>query len=213
MTVVETYRSPRAASSAGRRLLRLHLVSRQAPTALAALLGCALVLRLALQAHLVPLHEASGRQVPVLVEGMAAAIVVLTARNPFGEAERTAGGRLPWLRLGTALLMTGAAVALLMAACAGARLPGGTLDVLRDVAGMTGIGLLCAPVIGGGVAWLGPLTYVAAAEFTLTQDWHSPWMWTGRPPHDLGAALCAGLAFVAGTAFMTLRGSRDRADE
>ena len=37
-----------------------------------------------------------------------------------------------------------------------------------------------------------------------------PWLWPGRPSHDLGAALCAGLVFAAGLAVVTLRGARDR---
>ena len=41
----------------------------------------------------------------------------------------------------------------LTAAGTGAHLAGGTLDVLRNLAGVTGIGLLCAATLGGGLAW------------------------------------------------------------
>ena len=41
----------------------------------------------------------------------------------------------------------------------------------------------------------------------------TPWLWPGRPPHDLGAAICAGLVFAIGVAAFTARGARDPADE
>jgi len=94
----------------------------------------------------------------------------------------------------------------------------GNLDVLRNVAGLTGIGLLCAALVGGGVAWIGPTAYMIAGVYALYTQWHSPavttpWMWPGRPPHDLGAALCAGLVFSCGLALFAVRGARDRAGE
>jgi hypothetical protein len=48
----------------------------------------------------------------------------------------------------------------------------------------------------------------------LYTQWHppaltTPWIWPARPPHDLGAAICAGLAFTAGMVVITVRGARD----
>ncbi|MGH3288694.1 MAG: hypothetical protein ACRDPD_29120 [Streptosporangiaceae bacterium] len=106
-----------------------------------------------------------------------------------------------------------AAVGALAAGAAAAGLDGGNLAILRNAAGLDGIGLLSAAVVGGGLAWIGPLTYAAVAEFALVQGWATPWMWPGRPPHDLGGALCAGLAFAAGLTVITLRGARDSAHE
>jgi hypothetical protein len=66
-------------------------------------------------------------------------------------------------------------------------------------------------VLGGPLAWIGPLTYLVIAEYGLTGvNWPTPWIWPGRPPHDLGAALCAGLVLAAGLAVITVRGARDR---
>lgn len=45
---------------------------------------------------------------------------------------------------------------MLTAAGTGSHLVRGTLDVLRNLAGMTGIGLVCAAMLGGGLAWVGP---------------------------------------------------------
>jgi hypothetical protein len=97
---------------------------------------------------------------------------------------------------------------------------GGTLDVLRNVAGLTGIGLLGAAVLGGALAWVGQMAYLLVALYalyalyTLYTQWHgpaltTPWLWPARPPHDLGALLCAGAVFAAGLVIITMRGARD----
>jgi hypothetical protein len=142
-------------------------------------------------------------RLPLVLEAGCAALIAVTAASPFGEPERATGRRLPFLRLGAALGLTAAAVGALAAAGAGAQLAGGTLDVLRNTAGLTGIGLLCAAVLGGGLAWTGPLGYLVAGTYALYGNWHglgvtTPWLWPARPPHDVGAALCAGLMFAAG---------------
>ena len=87
--------------------------------------------------------------------------------------------------------------------------------MLRNVAGMTGIGLLCAAVLGGGLAWAGPLAYMVVAAYELYAAWHggaltTPWIWPGRPPHDAGAAICAGRVFAAGILVITVRGRATR---
>jgi hypothetical protein len=89
--------------------------------------------------------------------------------------------------------------------------------VLRNVAGLTGIGLLCAAALGRpGLA--GPLAYIVVAAYELYAACHggaltTPWIWPGRPPHDAGAAICAGLVFAVGILVITVRGARDSASE
>ena len=46
----------------------------------------------------------------MIIEGGAAAVLVITTHSPFGEPERTASRWLPYLRLGTVLAMTGVAI-------------------------------------------------------------------------------------------------------
>ena len=115
---------------------------------------------------------------------------------------------LPYLRLGTAVGLTAAAFGALCAGAAVEQLPGGTLDILRNTAGMTGIGLLLAGVIGGALAWVGPMAYMVVCLFAVSDGWTTPWLWPARPPHDLGGALCAGLVFAAGLIVATVRGAR-----
>jgi hypothetical protein len=203
-------RSPRAAV----RLVRLHAASRRVPAAVTAIAVCALGLRIALTGHW---DSYGALQLPLVFETAAACVITATAASPLGEPERITGRWLPYLRLVVTLALTAAAVGALAAAGAGTHLAGGTLDVLRNVAGITGIGLLCAATISGGLAWIGPAAFLIPGVYALYTQWHhpaltTPWLWPGRPPHDLGAAICAGLVFAAGVAVITARGARDAAD-
>ena len=199
----------------GVRLARLHLASRRVPAALAAVIGSAIVLRIALQWE----WDAYGAlQLPLIFESACAAVIATATASPFGEPERATGRRLPLLRLGAVLASTAAAVGALAAAGAGAHLAGGAVDVLRNTAGLTGIGLLCAALLGGSRAWIGPLAYLLIAAYSLYTLWHgpalsSPWIWPARPTHDIGAGICAGLVFAAGLMTVMARGARDPAGE
>ncbi|MCW3817411.1 hypothetical protein ONA91_23450 [Micromonospora sp. DR5-3] len=203
---------PGGAARVGLRLAHLHLASRRVPAALAAVAACAVGLRIAL------LHghwtAYGARQLPLIFETGCAVVIAATTASPFGEPERATGRWLPFLRLGTALVLTAAAAGALAAAGTGAHLAGGTLDVLRDTAGLTGLGLLCAAALGGPLAWAGPAGYLMVALYALYTQWHgpaltTPWIWPARPPHDVGAAICAGLVFAGGVLLIAVRGARD----
>ena len=200
---------------AGMRLLRLYAASRRVPVAIGAIAACAVGLRIALTGHW---DSYGALQLPLVFEAGAAAAITVTTASPIGEPERVTGRWLPFLRLATVLALTAAAAGALIAAGAGAHLAGGTLDVLRNLAGITGIGLLCAAVLGGGLAWAGPAGYLVAGAYALYTQWHgpaltTPWLWPARPPHDLGAAICAGLVFAIGVTVIAVRGARDPAGE
>jgi hypothetical protein len=204
-------RPPRA----GMRLVRLYTAGRRIPAALAAIVACALGLRIALTGHW---DSYGALQLPLVFETAAAIAITVTTASPFGEPERITGRWLPYLRLAATLVLTAAAIGALAAAGTGAHLAGGTLAVARNLAGITGIGLLCAAMAGGGLAWIGPVGYLIPGMYALYTQWHhpaltTPWLWPGRPPHDLGAAICAGLVFAAGVAVITVCGARDPADE
>ena len=197
------------------RLLRLHAASRRVPAAIAVIAACAIALRIALIGHW---DSYGALQLPLVFEAGSAVAITITTASPIGEPERVTGRWLPFLRLATALALTAAAAGALAAAGTGAHLAGGTLDVLRNLAGMTGIGLLCAAALGGGLAWAGPAGYLVVGAYGLYTQWHgpaltTPWIWPARPPHDLGAAICAALVFTLGMTVITMRGAHDPADE
>ncbi|HEV3295507.1 MAG TPA: hypothetical protein VG123_41560 [Streptosporangiaceae bacterium] len=199
---------------AGLRLAGLHLVSRRVPAALGVLAGLGAVLWAALRWHWnIAGGPAAQQVIPLVIETATAGVIAVTTYGPFGEPERATGRWLPWLRLATAVGLTAAAVGALAAGATGGYLPGGSLALLRNVGGMAGIGLLAAAVLGGALAWAGPMAYLLIAESALAAGWTTPWIWPARPPHDTGAAICAGLVFAAGLAVFTVRGARISARE
>jgi hypothetical protein len=190
----------------------LYAVGRRIPAAIATIVGCAVALRIALIWHW---DSYGALQLPLVFEAGCAAAISITAASPFGEPERVTGRWLPFLRLAAALTLTAAAVAALAAAGTGAHLTGGALAAARNLAGMTGVGLLCAAVVGGGLAWSGPVGYLVLGAYGLYTQWHgpaltTPWIWPARPPADLGAAVCAGVAVAIGIVVTTVWGARDR---
>ncbi len=193
--------------AAGARLAWLHLRSRRVPSALLALALAGAALRAVQHWHLMS-GGALAQQGPMVIEAGAAVLVAMTTHSPFGEAERGAGRWLPYLRLGTALALTGIAIGALQLGVTGASLPGGVLVLARNVIGITGIGLLASLVTGGPLAWIPPLGYLGFAEYALTGAWRNPWTWPVRPPADRGAWICAALVFAAGLAAVTFRGAR-----
>jgi hypothetical protein len=201
--------------TAGLRLAWLYAVSRRIPAAVATVAACAAALRIALTWH----WDAYGAlQLPLVFETAAAAAITVSTTSPLGEPERVAGPRLPGLRLAGTAVLTVLAVSALAAAGTGGHLAGGAADVLRNLAGITGLGLLCAGVLGGGLSWTGPAGYLVVGVYALYTQWHgpaltTPWLWPARPPRDLGAAVCAGLVFAAGLALVTWRGARDAVSE
>jgi len=203
-----------AAGSAARpalRLIRLHLASRRVTAALATIAACALALRIALHWSW---DTYGALQLPLIFESGCAAAVGITMGSPFGEPERATGRWLPLLRLGSGIAMTATVVVALAVASIGAHLAGGIADVARNVVGLVGIGLLCATLLGGALAWTGPVVYMLVGAYGLYTDWHppaltSPWIFPARPQHDLGGALCAAAVFAAGIATATWRGARE----
>jgi hypothetical protein len=200
---------------AGMRLVRLYATSRRVPAAVAAIAACALGLRLALIGRW---DSYGALQLPLVFETAAVTAIIVTVASPLGEPERITGRWLHYLRLAATLALTAVAIGALAAAGTGAHLAGGTPDVLRNVAGITGLGLLCAAMINSGLGWIGPAAYLLPGAYALYTQWHhpaltTPWLWPARPPHDLGAAICAGLVFAVGVAVITVRGGRDPVGE
>jgi hypothetical protein len=205
----EPARPRRLLDLAGLRLMRLHLASRRVPGALAALAVCGLVLRAALYWHW-SLGSGNGApELALVLETGAASVIAVTAQSPFGDPERATGRWLPYLRLAGAVLLTAAAFGALAAGSAAGGLPGGIPALLRNVAGMTGTGLLAAAILGGALGWTAPLVYLVVTESAFAGSWTTPWAWPTRPPHDLGGALCAGAVFAAGLLATTVRGARE----
>jgi hypothetical protein len=192
------------------RLAWLYAVSRRVPAALGLLaaLGCLLWAALRWCWNIAG-GPATQQVLPLVIETGAAAVIAVTTYGPFGEPERATGRWLPWLRLAAALVLTAAAFGALAAGATGGALPGGTLALLRNLAGMTGLGLLSAAALGGAFGWTGPMAYWLITETALAAGWTTPWVWPARPPDDRGAAICASAVFAAGIVAVMVFGVRD----
>jgi hypothetical protein len=223
MAVTDIQKPPPAARlaawdvSPAARLAWLHLRSRRAPAALVALLACGVALWASLRYHWwLGTGNAAG-EVPMILQGCAAAIIAVTMHSPFGEPERATGRWLPLLRAGLVLALCGAVIgffALGAAAAydprAGVYLAGGILPVARNVLGLTGIGLIFCLITGALIAWIGPLAFTAIAQYALIANYSGPLTWPTRPPADRGGWIAAMVVFAAGLIAFTIRGARIR---
>jgi hypothetical protein len=182
--------------------------------ALALLTGLGALLWAALHWHWnIAGGPAAQQFIPLTIQTGAAALIAVTTYGPFGEPERAAGGWLPWLRLGAAGALTTIAFGALAAAAAAGAMPGGTLALLRNLGGITGIGLLSAAVLGGAFGWTGPMAYLLITEGALAHRSTTPWIWPTRPPHDRGGAICACLVIAAGLVLITVHRPREAGRE
>jgi hypothetical protein len=220
MTAIDVQQPRASASTAGRirsaaRLVWLHLLCRRVPAALAALVGCGVFLWASLAYHWWLGTGPQAAEMPMIMEGGAAAIIAVATYTPLGETERATGRWLPVLRLVTALALCGAAIGILAVAAAvaydpkhGVVLAGGVLAVTRNVLGMAGIGLLCSLVTGGLLAWIGPLAFMAVSQFALIANHTWPWTWPARPAADRGGWIAAMTVLAAALVAYTIRGPR-----
>jgi hypothetical protein len=191
------------------RLARLYLVSRRVPAALGLLAALGALLAAALHGRwYIAGGPAAQHLIPLTIETAAAAIVAVSTYSPFGEPEQATGRLRPYLRLACAVMLTSAAGATLAAGATAGHLPGGNLAIIRDLAGITGTGLLAATALGGAFGWTGPMAYLLVTESALSAGWNTPWIWASRPPHDIHAALCAAVIFASGAVLVTVRGDR-----
>lgn len=205
---------PGRLAAAGLRLTRLHLVSRRVPVAVVLIAALGAVLWSSLHWHWNIAGGVAARNfIALTIQTGAAAVITVATYGPFGEPERAAGRWLPWLRLGSAALLTAAAFAALAAGASAGRLPGGDLALLRNVGGLAGVGLLAAVVLGGSFAWTGPMAYLLITEGAFAHRSTTPWIWPTRVPHDRGGAICAGLVIVAGLVLFSVRGPRESGRE
>jgi hypothetical protein len=203
--------------SAAGPLIWLHFRSRRVPPALAGLAACAVALWAALEYHWSLGGAGGATEIPMIIEGAAAAIIAVTTHGPFGESERATGRWLPFLRLSMALALSGAAIGLLALAAAvayrpqtGVYLYSGVLGVAQNVVGFAGVGLIFSLVTGGMIAWIGPLGLVVINQFALIANYSEPLTWAARPATDRGGWIAAIVVCAAGLAAFTIRGPRVR---
>lgn len=190
-----------------RRLIRLHLNSRQTPRALILLAAIAVILR---ASHPVTKDTNLHAQVTLmLVTVAAAAVIAASTRTPFGEPEHTASSSLPTLRLAHLTILTATTTATLAIAACTATYGMSAPAIMRNAAGLTGMALLTAALLGAHLAWTAPLGYVMYCGAQLDQQVSNLWTWPTQPTSDHTATGVAAALLVAGITAVTLTGARD----
>jgi hypothetical protein len=190
-----------------RRLIGLHWRSRQVGRAALGLIVVALALR---AGH----HWTSGdglfpQVLLLLLDAAAATIIATSAGSPFGEAENTASRPLPLLRLTHLVTLTGIALAAVGPTALTTTYAISGPAVLRDLAGLTGIALLSAALLGAHLAWAAPLGYVVYCGGELDLHISNLRSWPTLPAGNHPATFLAAALLTAGLAAVSLAGTRD----
>jgi cytochrome c biogenesis protein CcdA len=105
---------------------------------------------------------------PIVLPVVPAILIALTARSPFGEAERAAGSFLPKLELtNTAFLIVWSVLLMLIASTASTLPDFGSLTI-RNFAGYLGLALIGNRLLGAEAGWIPPAIYAPAAALYRT---------------------------------------------
>jgi hypothetical protein len=139
---------------------------------------------------------------PIVPPLGAAAVIVAGNLAPFGELETTMSHPLAPLRLLHMLGLLAVAVLFLAAANDWAH-----WTVTRNVAGLTGLALLAARLVGGTLAWALPLCFgIQALETSPAIAWNWPLHGAG----DARAAAIAAALLLIGLGAIVPAGAPDR---
>jgi hypothetical protein len=187
-------------------LLSLHLRSHRAGWVTLLALAAAVLRRI-----LGPWTSGSGpfdTMLSLMFVAAAGTLITAGMATPFGDAERSASGLLPLLRLsqlaGTSLV---AAVGFALAAGTGGLSTAGNL---RDLGGFIGIALLTGVAVGAGRCWVAPLGYVVLCAGEVDLGQHALWAWPTLPITDPQATIVAGILLILGAVVVSAGGLPDR---
>lgn len=115
----------------------------------------------------------------LLVPLVAACAIGFSARSPFGEEEQTASRSLPNIRFCHIVGLFVYGVLVLSVATLAWELEYAGWTLTRNFAGLVGLALLSARVVGSGLSWVVPLAYgVLAVTVNILSDNPPKGMWT-----------------------------------
>lgn len=151
---------------------------------------------------------------PLIVIPLLPAVVIgVSTRSPFGDTELSVSRSLPLLRfIHLAGLLTGGVIALALAANAWI-FDSIEWELVRNLAGYTGLALIGARLLGSGLSWVVPLGYGVIAFMLTATDPKSRWAWPGEWPLDRWSVTVAMVLIVVGLLTVTLQAERDTGDD
>lgn len=146
----------------------------------------------------------------IVIPLLPAVVIGGSARSPFGDIERTASRCVSRLRFGhlAGLLVWGSLV--LMLAGVTWNVASIEWELVRNLAGYTGIAFLGARVAGTGLSWVAPLGY---ATIALLADPDSRLTWPNRLPYDQWSLVVAMTLLAIGLVAITVHGERENPGE
>jgi hypothetical protein len=149
----------------------------------------------------------------VLFPLFAGGILGVVTASPFGELERTASRPLIDLRaIQTKGLLAIAAVGLLAATWTW-QIDGARELTLRNLSGFAGLSLLAAVLIGGRLAWIGPVAYGLGSYAMIADGNNHGWVLPFQPAgSDLAAAVAVSV-LLGGLVLISLRGPHETSNE
>jgi hypothetical protein len=170
------------------RLLVLHLRSRRTSSALVVI--AAVVLTCWATSPWATDESPTAWLLLLLPVAAAAAVISLSTAGPFGDVE-LATNPLPRLRFLHLVAMVPAAIALFA-------LTGDPAEMIRNLAGFTGLTLLTASALGPAASWVTALAYTVLCGGAVDLHYASAWTWPILPTTDLNAMTIAVGLLVAG---------------
>lgn len=190
------------------RLWYLYLRSRLTGWATAALLITGVAAWLALRETSYP--EADVTMPLVVLPLLPAVVIGASTRSPFGDTELSVSYSLPSLRFGhlAGLLFIGGLI--LAGAASGWNPDAIGWELIRNLAGYTGLAFLGARLLGSGICWVVPLGYGVAA---LLLNPKSRLAWPSQFPNDGWSIAIAAAIVVIGLRAITSQRSLDRGDD
>ncbi len=147
----------------------------------------------------------------IVVPLAAAAVIGAGTRSPFGDVEEAAGRWLPALRFGQLAGLVLLAAAGLAAVAVRWGVDDSEWSLVRNLAGFTGLALLAARFVGGGLSWVAPLAYSGYLflEYLRERTGESRWAWAAQTADDGTARAIAFALLVAGLAAVIPAGARE----
>jgi hypothetical protein len=147
----------------------------------------------------------------ILLPVLSASMVAAASKSSMHGFERASARPMPMYRcVALAALLVFTAVGLWIVT-RGLPAPTGSTSTIRNLSGLTGLGLISARLFGGRLAWIFPCTLIVmVVSLTSSVDTaNSLWVWPVKPDKDFASMLIAACLFVIGAALVAAGGTRE----
>lgn len=148
--------------------------------------------------------------VALLFPLISASVIAIATDSPIGELELTMDRSLPRLRSTHLAILAGVGVPSALGVAAAWDHADAEFVVLRNLAGLIGIALLSAWLIGGRLSWIPPLVFamLSVVMGRGSAGEAASWAWTVLPGRDETALLTTTGLLIVGAGLLIWEGAR-----